>query len=63
MHHLDLLDSLIQDLQALQYGEDAKLDAIPRRADAMIREAFGDDSQYLGDLCRIRFRPYSLPIT
>jgi hypothetical protein len=58
---LSQIDSLIQDLKTLQYGEDAKLDATLRRAEVLIREVFGADSRYLGDLRRIRFHSYSLP--
>lgn len=60
---LSQIHSLIQDLTTLQYGEDAKLEAILRQAEMVIREVFGHDSPYLGDLRRIRFRPYSLPTT
>jgi hypothetical protein len=56
-----LLNSLIDELKALPYGDDAQLDALLLRAESLIRQACGDHSPYLAALRRLRFRPYSLP--
>jgi hypothetical protein len=55
------LDRLIQDLQSLQFGDEAGLADILRRAEALMRDACGEDSPALAELRRLRFRPYSLP--
>jgi hypothetical protein len=60
-NQLHELDRLIQDLQSLQFGDEAGLADILRRAEALIREVCDDDSPALAELRRLRFRPYSLP--
>jgi hypothetical protein len=61
VNQLHELDRLIQDLQSLQFGDEAGLADILRRAEALIGEACGADSLALAELRRLRFRPYSLP--
>ena len=63
VNQLHELDRLIHDLQSLQFGDEAGLADILRRAEALIREACGEDSPALAELRRLRFRPYSLPAT
>jgi hypothetical protein len=60
-NQLHELDCLTQDLQSLQYADEAGLADILRRAEALIRETLGEDSPALAEWRTLRFRPYSLP--
>lgn len=53
----DLLESLITELDELQYGDSANLDRLLRRAGMMLRGIFGVDDSYSSDLRRLNFSP------
>jgi hypothetical protein len=55
MNKIELIESLIADASALEYGEEAKLDAIRRRVEMIISKLFGNESKYLDDLRHISF--------
>ena len=57
MNAVELIQSLIEQTEELQYGQDEKLDAIRRRGELVIRKLFGEDSYYLTDLQNLRFCP------
>jgi len=57
MNKLELIDGLIEEINALKFGEETNLDAIRRRTEMIIRNLFGNDSKYLDDLRHISFYP------
>jgi len=61
MNKLELIDSLIEDFAALSFRDEPKLDALRRRAEMIVRNAFGPESKYLVDLDRIHFYPMAFP--
>jgi predicted nucleotide-binding protein len=57
----ELIQSLIEQAEELQYGQDEKLDAVRIRGDMIIRNVFGKDSHYLKDQHSIGFYPRVAP--
>lgn len=55
MSRLELIDGLIEQLNTLQYSAESHLDAIRRRAKMIIRNCFGEDSEYIQDVEKIHF--------
>lgn len=53
----DLLVGLVKEAEALPLRDERALDAFRRRADMLIRKAFGSNSHYLSDLRFIDFYP------
>lgn len=54
---LQFIQSLKEDLSKLPHRDDAKLDALKRRAKMILTQIFGAASQYIKDLERIHFLP------
>lgn len=61
MNSKELIQSLVKMLDELPHRDIAKLDALVRRAEMIIRRVFGDSSKYLKDLERIDFSPMVYP--
>jgi predicted nucleotide-binding protein len=59
----ELFNELKEQAKNLPYDETAKLDALTRRAEMVIRNVFGQKNKYLGDLEGISFYPMSYPAT
>lgn len=57
MNEIELIKSLIDDLNNLPHRDKKKLDALIKRADMIIRKVFGDSSKYYKDLNHIGFFP------
>jgi predicted nucleotide-binding protein len=55
MTPIELIQSLIEEAKALQFGQDQELDTIRRRSKMRISKVFGNDSDYLEDLKQIWF--------
>ena len=55
MTDIELVKSLIEEAEALEYGQNEQLDAVRQSAKMRIRKIFGKDSEYLDDLKGIRF--------
>lgn len=55
MRKLELIESLIEDVETLEYRDASHLDAIRRRAKMLIRNFYGENSKYLKDIQNIRF--------
>ncbi len=53
----ELIESLIKDLTALPHRDGAKLDALKRRTNMIVRKVFGETSHYLEDIKHLRFYP------
>jgi len=60
MNEIELVQSLIDEVNKLPYQDKEKLDALRRRAEMIIRRVFGESSKYLKDLNNIRFFPLFL---
>ena len=58
---IELLDTLLQELDRLAYGEDTARDALIKRTQMYLRRIVGDDSEYVRDVGRIRFYPMYAP--
>ena len=54
---IQIIKSLIDDLNELPHRDSNRLDAFLKRADMIIRKVFGDSSKYLKDLNEIGFSP------
>ena len=52
----NLLKSLLSEAEALSYN-DNNLDKVIKRADMLVKKIFGNDSDYIGKLKKIRFSP------
>lgn len=63
MSNVELIQSLLIDLDVLPSRDENKLDALTRRAGMIIRKIFGNDSKYLKDLSSIDFFPRIFPST
>ncbi len=63
MNNIELIQSLLKDLDELQNRDEHKLDALTRRSEMIIRKIFGNDSKYLKDLKDIDFFPRIYPST
>lgn len=61
MSNIELVQSLLVDLDSLPNRDEHKLDAIKRRAEMIIRKVFGENSKYLQDLKNINFFPRLFP--
>jgi len=61
MDEVDLIQSLINDLNELPHRDKNRLDALQKRANMIIKVIFGDSSDYLSDLNKIRFNPSVYP--
>ncbi len=61
MSDIQLLKSLLLDLDSLPSRDEHKLDALTRRTEMIIRKLFGEDSKYLKDLKSINFFPMVYP--
>jgi len=59
--NLELLDSIIEELSRLPYGDNIARDALMKRAAMLLRRICGADSNYVTDLGRIRFSPMYAP--
>ncbi|MEL6407071.1 MAG: nucleotide-binding protein [Chloroflexota bacterium] len=55
MNESDLFEELVSRVGLLQFGDNAELDMVKRMAEMRIRHIFGEESNYLGDLSKIRF--------
>ena len=58
---LELIESLISEVQQLPFRAEAKLDKFERRAEMILRNLYGDQSKYLKDLKSISFYPGWVP--
>ena len=58
MNKLELIDNMIKEINELQFNDTAKLDAIMRKSEMLIRNLHGKDSKYLGDLENISYYGY-----
>jgi predicted nucleotide-binding protein len=58
---LQLIESLISEVQQLPYRAEAKLDKFERRAEMILRNLYGVQSKYLKDLTSISFYPSWAP--
>lgn len=63
MKDLELIAGLLEQLDQLQFDNDAQLDAFRRRGDMVIRNLFGADSHHLESFNRIGFSPSFYPTT
>ena len=61
MDSFELLKGLRKQLLELPYQDSARLDALRRRTEMIIRNLFGQSSKYLDDLKRISFHPMVIP--
>jgi predicted nucleotide-binding protein len=61
--HIDLLDSLINMASDLASYDEQSRDALMKRSEMIIRRICGNDSDYVVQLKRIRFRPMHSPHT
>jgi hypothetical protein len=61
MNEIELVQSLIDNLNELPHRDEGKLDALRRRAEMIIRKVFGNSSKYLKDLDNIDFFPMIYP--
>jgi predicted nucleotide-binding protein len=52
---IELLDSILAELDALPYGDGIARDALMKRAAMLFRRICGQESEYVADLGRIRF--------
>src|SRR5438874_223030 len=59
----ELLKDLSDSINSLGYRDGNARDALVRRTDMLIRNLFGPDSKYLGDLSKIHFYPMYAPST
>jgi len=57
----ELLDSILVELAALQFGDATARDALMKRAAMLLRRICGEQSEYVADLGRIRFYPMYSP--
>lgn len=55
MNSKELIEALIKDLTALPHRDDAKLDALKRRTNMIVRKVFGETSDYLKEVASIHF--------
>jgi len=63
MKKLELIESLLEEAKTLEFGQKTKLDAIKRRAEMIIRNAFGEESKYLRDLSSVHFYPAAIQVS
>lgn len=61
MNKIELIQSLLVELDKLQHRDKHQLDALRRRAEMIIRNVFGENSKYLTDLKNIDFFPRVYP--
>jgi predicted nucleotide-binding protein len=61
MNEIELVQSLIDEINELPHRDEEKLDALRRRAEMIIRKVFGESSKYLKDLNNIHFFPMVYP--
>ena len=54
---IELLDSLLDMIAALEFGDDSSLDHLKTRGEMIIRRICGDDSDYISDFVDIYFYP------
>lgn len=59
--NLELLDSILDELGSLAYGDNIARDALMKRTAMLLRRICGADSNYVTDLGRIRFGPMYAP--
>ena len=59
--NIELLDSLLEELDRLNYGDRIERDALIKRSAMFIRRICGKDSEYGNDLGRISFTPMYAP--
>ncbi|MEW8074076.1 MAG: nucleotide-binding protein [Candidatus Thiodiazotropha endolucinida] len=59
--NIELLDSALDELSRLKYGDDSALDAFFKRTSMLIRRICGDDSRYVTSLENIWFQPMYAP--
>lgn len=60
MNKIELVQSLIDQVNILQYRNGEELDFLRKRAEMITRNVFGESSKYLKDLNNIRFYPMGL---
>lgn len=58
---IDLIESLIIELQKLPYRDSQLLDKVNRRAEMIIRNLYGENSKYIKDLESVSFYPNWVP--
>lgn len=61
MNKFELLDSLLSQVNALQYGDDNAVDAVFKRADMILRRVTDKGSPYIASLRSISFWPAIAP--
>ena len=61
MNEIELVQSLIDEVNKLPHRDEEKLDALRRRAEMIIGKVFGESSKYLKDLNSIHFFPMVYP--
>lgn len=59
--NIELLDSILEELSRLTFGDNIARDALIKRAAMLIRRICGPDSEYADDLGRIHFSPMYAP--
>jgi predicted nucleotide-binding protein len=57
MNKIELIQSLIDELNELPNRNEEKLDKLQKRAEMIVRKVFGESSKYLKDLGKINFYP------
>ena len=60
---LELVDSLVSDLDALTFGDKGKLDALKKRAMMILDKIFGKDCSYSNEISGLWFYPMHFPTT
>lgn len=63
MNKQDLLDSILESLEKLNYRDETARDALMKRASMLLRKICGEQSHYVVELKRIGFYPMYAPAT
>ena len=53
----ELLEGLLADAEKLDYNKNSDLDKIRKRAEMIVKKAFGKETEYVDKLTKIRFSP------
>ena len=55
---IELIQSLIEQAEVLQYAQKSELDVVRRRSEMIIRKIFGEDRHYMNKLKTLQFIPF-----
>jgi len=61
LNKFEVIEQILSQATGLEYSDSAKLDALTRRFEMLIRNIFGENSKYLTDLKDISFYPSFAP--